>query len=57
MNEADKFLVHSAVDDKNDMEEAYKNENTYSNERVEQVLDDIILFIKKTQKQFSANRD
>ena len=50
VTEADEFLVHCAVDDANEVEEAYTNELTYSNERLEGLLDEIIAFIKKTQK-------
>ena len=57
MSEADEFLVHCAVDDANEVEEAYKNEITYSNERLEGVLDEIIAFIKKTQKVVVQTRD
>ena len=42
--------MHCAVDDVNEVEEAYTSELTYSNERLEGLLDDVIAFIKKTQK-------
>lgn len=57
INEADKFMVHCAVDSKSTMQEAFQMEATYPISRLEKVLDEMILFIKKTQKVFMRNKE
>lgn len=57
MNEADKFLVHMGADPENGVVQAFRNEATYSNQKLEETLDEIIAFIKKTQKIFMAQKE
>lgn len=47
INQSDKFLVHMGGGNGEQM--AYMH---YSNEKLEETLDEVIAFIKKTQKMF-----